>query len=206
MSRPTKYSPTLVEQARYITAIFGATDEQLAKALGVGDRTVYDWKATHPEFLQAVSEGKAEFDNRCVERSILACAQGYWYQEEKYDSEAGVIVRLWKFRHPDIKAQALWLCNRQGWRLPPAGSQGGPALPPPAVRGNDLPPGMDLEPDAEQLAQLGELARATMAERYGTRIRVPSQEVEPPAAAAEPEKQDSTPPKPNENEHDKEKK
>jgi hypothetical protein len=188
MSRPPKYSAAVVEQARYICSMFGATDEQLAKALGVSDRTVYDWKEQHPEFSQAVSEGKSQFDSANVERSILACAQGYWYQEEQYDKAAGVIVRLWKFRHPDIKAQALWLCNRQGWRLPPAGNAS-PGLPPPAVRGNDLPPGAEGEPEAGRLAELGELARATLESQYGTRIRVPSQDItsKPAAAAAEPE-------------------
>lgn len=187
MSRPPKYSEQIVEQARYICSTFGASSEQLAKSLGVSERTVYDWQRDHAEFSQAVLQGKEEFDNRNVTQSILACVSGYWYQEETYDREAGVIVRLWKFRHPDLKACALWLCNRQGWRLPPAGTQGGPALPPPGVRGNDLPPGAEAGPDAARLADLADLARETLENRYDTRIRVPSQEVKPsPVAPAKP--------------------
>jgi hypothetical protein len=188
MARPPKYSEQIAQQARYICAVFGATDEQLAKALGVSDRVVYDWKQEHPEFLQAVSEGKAEFDNRHVANSILAMANGYHYQEEIYDKDSGTIVRLWRFRHPDVKAAALWMCNRQQWRLPPAGSQAGPALPPPGVLGNELPPGAEAAPEGARLAELADLARETLETKYGTRIRVPSKDVTNPAEGAEPEK------------------
>ncbi len=185
MSRPPKYHPGLCDQARYICAVLGATSEQLAKALGVSDRVIYDWQREHPEFLQAVVEGKAEFDQKNIDHSILACANGYWYQEEQYDAKSGAIVRLWKFRHPDLKALALWQCNRQGWRLPPAGPATQAALPTPPARGNDLPPGHEEPgPDAARLAELADLARAALETKYGTRIRVSSTEVKP----VEPEK------------------
>ncbi len=177
MARPPKYDPKLAEQARYICATFGATDAQLAQALGVSERAIYDWKQEHPEFLQAVEEAKAAYDTRNVESSVLACAQGYHYQEELYDKEAGQIVRLWKFRHPDVKAQALWLWNRRRWQLPPVG--GVPAALPDRV-GNELPPGVEEErPDTTDSGRLAELAQELLSERHGTRIRVPAREVKP---------------------------
>jgi hypothetical protein len=183
-------------------------DEDLAIAMGVCVATLENWKAQHPEFLESVTAGKREHDDQVVGSSLLLACQAYYYQYEKWDptrkngdGTTGAIVRLWGVHHPDPRAIALYMHNRHGWRFP---GQAGPVV------ANDTPPGLppgaepEPEPDAEQLAQLGELARATMAERYGTRIRVPSQEVEAAAAAAEPEKQQLT--EPNENEHDKEKK
>lgn len=185
MARPTKYKDQFAEQARYLCEQFGATDEQIAKALGVSDATLYTWKKEHAEFLEAISQAKVVFDTKHVESSILACAQGYWYQEEIYDKDSGQIVRLWRYNKPDIKAQALWMSNRQHWRLPlPAGARGsGPAALPPGVTGNEQPPGAEDDPlgelDAAAQARLNDLAREILETRYGTTIakHVESQEV-----------------------------
>lgn len=187
MGRPTKYREQFAEQARYLCEQFGATDEQLAKALGVSDATIYTWKKEHPEFLEAISQGKGEYDTREVDTSILAMAKGYWYQEEHFDEKSGAIVRLWKFRHPDIKAAALWKANRSGWRLPLlAGARGmGPAALPPGVVGNELPPGagddLEGELDAAARSRLHQVALELLEVRYGTTIKqVESKEVAGP--------------------------
>lgn len=184
MARPTKYRPEYVEQARFLCEQFGATDEQLAKALGVTDGTIYNWKSEHPEFLEAIGEAKCKFDTRNVQSSVLACAQGYFYQEEMYDGDRGQIVRLWKYRHPDIKAQALWLANRQGWRLPmPAGGRGGVVAELPSAAGNAQPPGGADEDtaalDAAAQERLNNLAVEILEARHATRIvrHVESQEI-----------------------------
>ncbi len=179
MARPTKYKEQYVEQARFLAEQFGATDEQLARALGISDATLYHWKRDHAEFLEAVLGGKRKFDTEHVEKSILACALGYWYQDEKYDSESGQIIRLWHYRHPDPKAWALWMANRQGWRLPAPAGAFGPAPALPAAVGNELPPGGEPEAalDAAAQARLNELARELLETRHGTRIRVASRTV-----------------------------
>ena len=182
MGRPTKYQPDYAERGRYLAETFGATDEQLAKALGVSAATLYNWKREHAEFLEALAAGKAAYDTRNVETSILRCAQGYWYQEEHYDVEHDQIVVLWKVRHPEIKAQALWMINRQQWRLP-AGERD-PAGPPgvrPATLGRELPPAVEELPEG-----MREAARAFLEGRYRTRLRVPCREVAPPAEPATP--------------------
>lgn len=185
MARPTKYRVEFCEQAEYVCQQFGAVDEQLAKVLGITPSTLYDWKREHPEFSEAISRGKAAYDEREVDSSVLAMAKGYWYQEEVYDGENQVIVRLWKFRHPDIKAAALFKANRSGWRLPaparPADQSPG-LLPAGRVVGNAEPPSMA----GDDLAGLDDAARERLQQvaidiletRYGTTIvHVESEEV-----------------------------
>lgn len=185
MGRPTKYKAEYAETAEYLCEQLGATDAQIARVLGISEATLYAWKGEHPEFLEAVSRGKVAFDSRNVESSCLAVAQGYWYQEEAYDKDSGQIVRLWKYRHPDIKAIALWMANRRHWRLPvpdraslPAGeaSSGAGA----AAAGNALPPGGQelVDEDDATRRRLEDVAREILERRHATRIRVDSSEVE----------------------------
>jgi hypothetical protein len=180
VSRPTKYTPEHADRARFLAETFGATDAQVARALGVSERTLASWKNEHREFLQALQEGKDAYDQNVVGSAMLLAAKGFHYQDEKWDGDhvnddgsKGCIVRLWHFARPDPRAAAVWLANRHRAR------PGLPAGPP--VVGNDLPPGTDELPCS---ADLQAAARRLLEEQHGTRLLIPSREVPPPATGS----------------------
>ena len=167
MGRPTEYNAKRPGQARFICRQWGADRTELAKALGISPATLYDWEREYPEFLEAVQQGSAEHDNEVVAASILACARGYEYTERSWDSKNGIFVDIAKRRHPDVRAQALWMMNRQGWRMP------GPM--------KELPPGGSTggegERGAEEDSRVAGLAKDILENRHQTQIHVDSEEV-----------------------------
>ena len=48
----------------------GLTDEQLAEKMGIGARTLYDWKLKYPQISQALKKGKEVVDIQ-VENALL---------------------------------------------------------------------------------------------------------------------------------------
>lgn len=97
----------------------GATDQEVADELGVCRRTIDNWKAKHPEFLQSVRSWKEEADEE-VERSLFERAKGYSHKETKLFCHEGMIVSEEVTKHyaPDTTACIFWLKNRkpQIWR------------------------------------------------------------------------------------------
>jgi len=83
----------------------GATDDEVAKALGVCVRTLYRWQSQHPEFCQALKAGKEVADNR-IERALYHKAAGYTYDSEKIFQNNGEVVRVKIIEHvpPDTTA------------------------------------------------------------------------------------------------------
>jgi hypothetical protein len=57
MGRPTKYSEKL-NPAVSALVIRGLTDIEIAQVLGIGVRTLYDWRVAHPEFAQTLQRSK----------------------------------------------------------------------------------------------------------------------------------------------------
>jgi hypothetical protein len=56
--RPTIYRPELGQQL--ISAMAGGLSAEAAAArIGISARSLYEWQQRHPEFLQAVQEGRA---------------------------------------------------------------------------------------------------------------------------------------------------
>lgn len=97
----------------------GATDEEVAESIGVSVRTIYNWKAKYPQFLQALQLGKDACDDR-VERSLYNRAVGYTFDSLKIMQYEGspVIVPFKEHVPPDVGAAKLWLTNRRAdqWR------------------------------------------------------------------------------------------
>lgn len=162
MSRKTSYRPEYVRQARLLCEEFGATNEQLAKLLNCSRSTLDLWMDEHPEFSGAIKEGKAAYDDKNVQSSLLACALGYVMKEYKWHPVQGNFVPVPVFHPPQYKAIISWLHNRQGWLWP---SQR-PELPPP-----ELPAGTQELMDDHQFQ---DLARELLERRYHTRIKVDS--------------------------------
>ena len=65
----------------------GLTDEQLAEKIGIGTRTLYDWKGRYPQISQALKKGKEIVDIQ-VENALLKRALGYDFQEERVERSA----------------------------------------------------------------------------------------------------------------------
>lgn len=93
----------------------GLTDEQLAEKMGIGARTLYDWKLKYPQISQALKKGKEVVDIQ-VENALLKRALGYEFQEERVErsSKDGVkVVQTIKHIPGDTTAQIFWLKNRR---------------------------------------------------------------------------------------------
>ena len=94
----------------------GLTDEQIAKNMGISVATLYNWKNTYLEILEALKKGKEVIDN-IVENALLKRALGHRYDEVTI--EGGIETkRVTKEVQPDTTAQIFWLKNRRPdkWR------------------------------------------------------------------------------------------
>ena len=119
--RPSSFRPEFEEQARKL-AMLGLTDVEMAKFFGVAERTFHDWKKAHPEFLQALNEGK-EIADADVAMSLYRRATGYSHEDAHVSMYQGevTITPLTKHYPPDPTAMIFWLKNRQPskWRDKP---------------------------------------------------------------------------------------
>lgn len=101
----------------------GLTDEQIALNMGIGVRTLYEYKHKYPQISQALKKGKEVVDIQ-VENALLKRALGYQYKEvktEEYETENGPVKKTTttiKEVAPDTTAQIFWLKNRcpKNWR------------------------------------------------------------------------------------------
>jgi hypothetical protein len=118
LGRPTDYRPDFCELAANL-CVHGATDFEVAEALGVFVSTVYRWKARYPDFCEALKVGKELADDR-VEFSLYHRAVGYSHHAVKIMQNMGVPLLVPYTEHvpPDAGAATMWLTNRRGdtWR------------------------------------------------------------------------------------------
>jgi len=77
MARPSKYIAAVHNDwAWALCAVDDATDKDIARAFGVNENTINQWKKKHPEFRESLKEGKASTDAR-VSRKLSEKALGY---------------------------------------------------------------------------------------------------------------------------------
>lgn len=118
--RPTKYDPAICETVKKL-CLLGATDKEMADILGVCEQTFNSWKGQHPEFLEALKEGKGVADANVAHR-LYQRAMGYSHPAVKIvaDAKSGAEVQVPYIEHypPDTTACIFWLKNRQKdkWR------------------------------------------------------------------------------------------
>jgi transposase-like protein len=118
--RPTVYREEYVRQAHNL-CLLGATNPELARALGVSDSSIDKWIAEIPEFSSAVKAGREEADAKVASR-LYARACGYEHEAVKIfaDVKTGAeqIVRYTERYPPETVAGIFWLKNRQPsrWR------------------------------------------------------------------------------------------
>lgn len=117
--RPPKYRPEYARIAKKLLST-GSTVPELAEVFGVANSTVWLWRSTYPEFLEAFSELHEDFDAR-VERALGQRAVGYDYDSVKVFQFNGepVIVPIKTHVPPDVNAAKFWLAARQSgkWRV-----------------------------------------------------------------------------------------
>lgn len=122
MARPSKYETHVAPRLEEIKdwCRNGATDEEIAKRLGISIASFYNFKNQFLEFLEALKETKEIVDAQ-VENALLKRALGYSYDEvtkEVVDGELKVTKVITKQVVPDTTAQIFWLKNRRPdkWR------------------------------------------------------------------------------------------
>ena len=119
--RPSKYDEKLHPRLAKAYAMAGLTDVQLAKELDVSEATISNWKKEHPEFLEALKDGKNIPDDK-VEACLFKRATGYNHKAVKIFMPAGASEPVYAdyIEHwaPDVTAQIFWLKNRRPdrWR------------------------------------------------------------------------------------------
>lgn len=112
------YKAAFAKQAEVMCRL-GATDAELAEALGVSTFTIKDWRTRHSAFGEACKLGKDAADDR-VEMALYNRAVGYTFDSEKVFCSEGQVVRAPTKEHvpPDFSSMRMWLMNRrpEAWR------------------------------------------------------------------------------------------
>ena len=116
--RPTLYKPEHAARALELCAR-GATNPDLAGRFGVARSTIGQWIATHPEFADAVQQGRDVADAIAVE-SLFTRVTGYNHQAEKVFLYRGKPRTVAYTAHvpPETRACMFWLRSRrpEDWR------------------------------------------------------------------------------------------
>ena len=102
MAAKPKYNAPYHDNWAWSLAAMGATNEEIALAMGVSERTIMRWAKEHESFGKALGEGKGVSDAKVI-RSLYERATGYEYEEEKkiieYDKDGNTYkpdgTRLW---------------------------------------------------------------------------------------------------------------
>ena len=112
--KPVKWNDDRIRQAYLLALLFGATDTQVAKIMGVNEHTINYWKRTKPEFLEALNKGKLSKDDQ-VEKSLFERAVGYSHPDIDIRVVDHEIVKTDIIKHypPSEVACIFWLKNRQ---------------------------------------------------------------------------------------------
>lgn len=126
VGRPAKYKVEYAKIAKKMCDL-GATDNDVAEALGIVRSTFYKWRHDYPDFSDALKVGKVKADDR-VEASLYRKAVGYEFDSVKIFNNQGeaLVVTYTEIQHPDTTAAIFWLKNRrpEEWREKEAAPEG----------------------------------------------------------------------------------
>lgn len=107
----------------------GLKDTQIAHNLGIGVATFYDYQKKHPEFREAIKNGKRPVDME-AENAFLKRVMGFDYKEKVIEYHAPdpkvpdsvpivkSVREITKKVLPDVTAGIFWMMNRmpERWR------------------------------------------------------------------------------------------
>src|SRR5256885_1100429 len=85
--RPTLYREEYIEQVLKLCRL-GATDRELSDFFDIAESTLNLWKLEHPEFSDALKEGKAKADAEVADK-LFRRATGYSHESVKIFMPAG---------------------------------------------------------------------------------------------------------------------
>lgn len=107
------YKDEYCEQA-YRLCLLGLTDKELAVFFDVSDNAIITWKNKNKKFADALKLGRCVSDAN-VAVALYKRAIGYDYEEEQaFCTNKGIVKTVVTKHLPgDVKAQAIWLMNRQ---------------------------------------------------------------------------------------------
>lgn len=116
---PSKYDPKVhVTLARGL-ARCGLTMAEIAAEMHVAKQTLYKWRADHPEFMDALNDGRALAD-LTIEDSLYQRAKGYRKKtiRRRKSPQGEVLEETIEDIPPDTTACIFWLKNRkpEQWR------------------------------------------------------------------------------------------
>jgi transposase-like protein len=131
VGRPTLYQDEYAELA-FKLCLAGATNEELARHLGVGSSTIDRWLQKHAEFRDAARRGRDLADGE-VAYKLYSRAMGYTWHGERTLVRDGQQITVPHVVHfpPNVHACHIWMRNRRpgNWRpQPPAPPQLGPTF------------------------------------------------------------------------------
>jgi hypothetical protein len=129
--RPSDYKPEFADQAAKLCRL-GATDQEIADFFGKDERTINRWKIDHPDFCQALKDGKLVSDMDVADR-LHQRALGFEYEEAQAhklktveykdgkrvrETERLETIMVKRVVPPDTTACIFWLKNRRKveWR------------------------------------------------------------------------------------------
>lgn len=129
------YKPEYAEQARKL-CLLGHVDTELATFFKVTVRTLHNWKKNHPEFSEAINDGKQKPDAEVAAALYKSCVGYEWTEQQpikirkvEYNAEGKriseteeiVMVEVRRFIPSSPVASFFWLKNRRSinWRNQP---------------------------------------------------------------------------------------
>lgn len=117
--RPSKYSKIFAPRLAEMLARAGMTDKEMAIYIGIAESTFHKWKIDHPEFMEAITKGKEEPDDK-VEAAMFRTAIGYFEDEATQhskivDGEKVITGQTITHRYfpGNVAAQIFWSKNRR---------------------------------------------------------------------------------------------
>ena len=126
--RPSDYQPGFVKRVKRL-CLLGLPVTDIAEEFGVCVATLYNWRDTYPEFLEAMDAGRTEADAKVAE-SLYRRARGFKQKATKIVVEASTgkvtTVDYTERFPPDTSAAKFWLINRKGSQWKPESAFGKP--------------------------------------------------------------------------------
>jgi hypothetical protein len=117
--RPPKYDPALCPRARKL-ALLGMTDVEIAEQFAIHPDTLLAWKSEHPEFFEALDEGRVKADAEVADSLFNRATGRVKIPAVKIFMPPGATEPVYApyVEHfpPDPQAGRLWLMNRQPGR------------------------------------------------------------------------------------------
>lgn len=118
IGRKTDYRDEYADQAKKL-CMLGFTDKELGDFFGVTDRTINNWKKTHPTFFQSLKSGK-DISDAEVALGLFKRATGFEHDDLdiRVINDKIVKTKIIKKYPADTTAGIFWLKNRQPkkWR------------------------------------------------------------------------------------------